>query len=57
MSLSRRKENQGFICQNCGESVLPLENGSFRNHCPQCLFSVHLDDAQGDNVDVLIRLF
>ncbi len=40
--------NQGFTCQHCGTTVLPLENGSVRNHCPQCLFSLHVDVFPGD---------
>ncbi len=40
--------NQGFTCAHCGAQVTPLENGSVRNHCPVCLWSVHLDDFPGD---------
>lgn len=46
--MSRKMENQGFICSNCGELVYPLENGSYRNHCPCCLFSLHVDCTPGD---------
>jgi len=46
--MSRKSENTGFICNNCGESVLPLTNGSYRNHCPFCLYSLHVDDNMGD---------
>lgn len=35
----REKENTGFICEHCGEEVLPVSNGSYRNHCPSCLMS------------------
>ncbi|WP_420871372.1 RNHCP domain-containing protein [Lysinibacillus xylanilyticus] len=28
--------------------VEPLTNGSFRNHCPKCLFSKHVDTVPGD---------
>jgi len=28
--------------------VLPLCNGSYRNHCPACLWSRHLDVEPGD---------
>lgn len=44
----RRKENTGFICDHCGCTVLPLTNGSYRNHCPFCLYSKHLDNLPGD---------
>jgi hypothetical protein len=46
--MSRRDENTGFTCGWCGREVLPLNNGSYRNHCPFCLFSKHVDDAPGD---------
>jgi hypothetical protein len=46
--MSRRDENTGFTCGQCGRAVLPLSNGSYRNHCPFCLFSKHVDDAPGD---------
>lgn len=46
--MSRKKENTGFTCKNCGQRVLPLENGSYRNHCPFCLFSQHVDIKPGD---------
>ena len=38
-----------FICEYCGKPVEPLENGSYRNHCPLCLWSKHVDkDGPGD---------
>ena len=46
--MSRKDENTGFICENCGKLVLPLNNGSYRNHCPFCLYSKHIDKLPGD---------
>ena len=46
--MSRKTENEGFICNNCGAAVQPLTNGSYRNHCPYCLYSLHLDNIPGD---------
>lgn len=46
--MSRKSENTGFICEHCGAEVRPLTNGSFRNHCPFCLWSKHVDDLPGD---------
>ncbi len=46
--MSRKEENTGFVCSNCGKDVLPLSNGSYRNHCPFCLYSLHVDDNIGD---------
>jgi RNHCP domain len=46
--MAREDENRGFICINCGAAVMPLTNGSYRNHCPVCLCSVHVDVRPGD---------
>ncbi len=46
--MSRKLENRGFVCLHCGRDVLPLENGSYRNHCPFCLSSCHVDVKPGD---------
>lgn len=43
-----KNENQGFICLNCNREVLPVSNGSYRNHCPFCLHSIHIDEMPGD---------
>lgn len=44
----RYARNDGFVCEHCDAAVRPLESGSCRNHCPQCLHSKHLDDVPGD---------
>ena len=41
------KNDSGFICVNCGKEVKPLRYTS-RNHCPYCLFSLHVDITPGD---------
>ena len=46
--MSRISENTGFVCTNCGKPVAKLTNGSYRNHCPFCLYSLHVDNAVGD---------
>lgn len=46
--MSRIRENQGFVCINCSKKVLPIAKGSYRNHCPFCLFSLHVDELPGD---------
>jgi len=46
--MGRKDENQGFTCSRCGRQVLPATNGSYRNHCPFCLYSKHLDWLPGD---------
>jgi DNA-directed RNA polymerase subunit RPC12/RpoP len=46
--MRKRKENTGFTCDKCGSEILPLTNGSYRNHCPFCLYSKHVDIIPGD---------
>lgn len=41
------KNDNGFVCANCGFVVLPLGKTS-RNHCPRCLCSLHVDVLPGD---------
>lgn len=33
-----------FVCGNCQVDIQPLAAGSYRNHCPHCLFSKHVDE-------------
>lgn len=33
-----------FICENCRLEVSPLPHGTYRNHCPSCLWSKHVDE-------------
>ena len=44
------KNDEGFVCRNCGETVAPLLYSS-RNHCPFCLHSVHADIMPGDRLN------
>lgn len=46
--VSKKEENSAFICVHCGMEVLALTNGSYRNHCPHCLYSMHVDNIPGD---------
>ena len=46
--MSRKNENTGFTCANCSKIVTALTNGSYRNHCPHCLYSLHVDHIPGD---------
>ena len=44
------KNDNGFVCQNCGKEVEPLGFSS-RNHCPFCLCSIHIDVMPGDRAN------
>lgn len=38
-----------FTCKHCGWPVVSQGAGTdHRNHCPNCLYSVHLDEEPGD---------
>ena len=38
-----------FTCAVCGKQVMPENAGSeHRNHCPNCLGSLHVDNEPGD---------
>jgi len=43
--------NLGFRCDVCGAQVPPLATGSYRNHCPRCLHSRHVDVFPGDRAN------
>ena len=36
--------NEGFKCEACNKTIPPAR-GTFRNHCPVCLTSKHVDGA------------
>ena len=44
------KNDSGFTCLHCGKEVLPLGYSS-RNHCPFCLYSLHIDVMPGDRAN------
>ena len=44
------KNDASFVCVNCGKEVPPLGYTS-RNHCPYCLWSVHVDVNPGDRAN------
>jgi len=38
-----------FICKNCSKKVsLEAPGTHHRNHCPHCLWSLHVDNESGD---------
>lgn len=42
--------DENFKCINCGENVLKL-NYTARDHCPKCLYSIHVDINPGDRMN------
>ncbi len=53
MDYKMGNESKTFICENCGAGVVPPESGTRnRNHCPECLWSRHVDHRTGDRLSV-----
>ena len=44
------KKDEEFICVNCNKKVEKLEYTS-RDHCPYCLYSLHVDITPGDRLN------
>ena len=42
--------NEDFVCLNCGKQVKKTKS-SYRNHCPFCLCSQHVDVFPGDRLE------
>lgn len=43
--------DESFICENCGTEVKELKY-SARDHCPNCLYSKHVDINPGDRSNI-----
>ena len=42
------KNKEDFVCQKCGAEIL---GDGFTNHCPFCLWSMHIDVFSGDRAN------
>ena len=40
-----QRKQEDFVCEHCGASV---KGNGYTNHCPQCLWSKHVDVFPGD---------
>ncbi len=49
MSLSFIRRKEDFVCGKCGFEV---EGNGYTNHCPQCLWSKHVDIFPGDRAEI-----
>lgn len=49
------KNDNGFICTNCGKEIKPLGYTS-RDHCTNCLCSIHIDVMPGDRANTCLGL-
>ena len=43
-----QKRKEDFVCDNCGAQV---KGDGFTNHCPECLWSKHVDIFPGDRLE------
>ncbi len=43
-----QKRKEDFVCENCGEKV---KGSGYTNHCPNCLWSKHVDIFPGDRLE------
>lgn len=48
MSSKFIKNVEPFVCERCGTRV---EGNGYTNHCPQCLWSKHVDIFPGDRAE------
>lgn len=46
MTFTRTVED--FTCEHCGRAV---QGNGYTNHCPECLWSKHVDIAPGDRAE------
>ena len=47
-----------FTCKVCGRLIIPDGAGStHRNHCPNCLSSLHVDEDPGDRASIAAVLW
>lgn len=48
-------KDEEFICKNCNKQVSKL-NYTARDHCPYCLYSIHIDINPGDRLNTCLGL-
>lgn len=40
-----KARNDAFVCAYCNRTVEPTKHGTYRDHCPFCLYGLHVDEA------------
>ncbi len=48
MSKKFQRTKENFVCEKCGDFV---RGNGYTNHCPNCLWSKHLDINPGDRLE------
>jgi predicted RNA-binding Zn-ribbon protein involved in translation (DUF1610 family) len=49
MSIQFQKNKENFVCEMCRAEVV---GDGYTNHCPECLWSKHVDVNPGDRAEV-----
>lgn len=49
MSRKFQRRIEDFVCENCQG---PVKGDGYTNHCPQCLWSKHVDNNPGDRENI-----
>lgn len=47
MSKQFQRRQEDFVCAQCGAAV---QGDGYTNHCPACLYSLHVDVSPGDRL-------
>ncbi|MDD5341156.1 MAG: RNHCP domain-containing protein [Patescibacteria group bacterium] len=42
-----QRKIEDFVCENCGQKI---EGSGYTDHCPNCLYSKHVDINPGDRL-------
>jgi rubrerythrin len=53
MSTVFKKTKEDFVCEHCGK---PVVGNGYTNHCPECLWSKHVDVNPGDRAATCLGL-
>ena len=48
MSTEFKRIKEDFVCEHCGKDV---KGNGYTNHCPNCLWSKHVDNNPGDRAN------
>ncbi len=53
MTKTFTKVTENFECKKCGQEV---QGSGYTNHCPNCLYSLHVDNYPGDRASTCCGL-
>ncbi len=53
MTQSFKRTQEDFVCEKCDQLV---RGNGYTNHCPNCLWSKHVDNEPGDRANICCGL-